>query len=217
MNRTETAIALALTLALGSPAFAQAGRGAVVSVGSSVMTMEGDSGPTYSGTVGYRFTPNVSAGMEFTFAPNVSRRERRFPLPLGDVRIAGSPISSLIVQDHSGRTTIFTGNLRVTVPTGSRLEPFVVAGAGAATISDDVDYEILYSPVLLARPTIFPPPRIRQSASLTTTDFTVTIGGGAGWRMSDRWSVDGEARYFGVLGRQDISIGRYGGGVTFHF
>jgi opacity protein-like surface antigen len=51
----------------------------------------------------------------------------------------------------------------------------------------------------------------------TTTDFAMTLGGGVGIRLSDRWTVDVDARYLGVAGERDIDTGRYGAGITFRF
>ena len=45
----------------------------------------------------------------------------------------------------------------------------------------------------------------------------MTLGGGVGVLVSDRWSMDADARYIGVAGERDIHTGRYGAGITFRF
>jgi hypothetical protein len=84
-----------------------------------------------------------------------------------------------------------------------------------------VQYTITFPPILLAgigSPIILPAPFPEsESLSRTTTDFAVSFGGGVSFLMNDHWSLDGDARYFGIFGRQDDQIGRYGGGITYRF
>ena len=65
-------------------------------------------------------------------------------------------------------------------------------------------------------PTAILTPRT-EPLTLRSRDFAVVMGGGIGFGLGDRWSLDVDARYIGILGDRDDQIGRIGGGVTYRF
>jgi opacity protein-like surface antigen len=223
MTWFRLAVCVTLLAVLVRPASGQTDRGAFAGITASAITIEDGTNAAIAATMGYRFTPIVSLGMELTFVPSLDTDFPDVPIPLASRDFGIGFPYGVTFDDSDGHATIFTTNLRLTVPTASpRIAPYLVGGAGVATITEEIDYAITYPPIILAQiaPTIFPPPvfaPIRQSISVTRSDFAVTIGGGVSMRGTERWWFDVEARYFGVMGDRDIQSGRYGGGVTFRF
>ena len=142
---------------------------------------------------------------------------------VGGLSSAIFPAPRINVEAEEGRATIFTGNLRLTIPTRSpRISPYLVGGAGVGNVRDELRYTIGYPHSahcsrreLPARSSSFH--RSSESIRRTTTDFAMTFGGGVSVLVSDRWSIDADVRYLGVTGERDIQTGRYGGGITFRF
>jgi outer membrane protein with beta-barrel domain len=125
-SRVSVVAALSLLAAIHSaPAAAQAGNGGIASATVSAMAIEDGASPSIAGAVGYRFNPIVA---------------------LGDSVIFPSP--TITVGSDDGHATIFTTNLRLTVPTRSRrLSPYLLGGAGVGTITDHLQYTIIYPPI----------------------------------------------------------------------
>jgi hypothetical protein len=221
-----TAVA-ALSVLIVAPVSAQPGAGGLASVTASALTIEHDTTASIAASIGYRLNPIAAIGIELTFVPSFRPQLPDFPTILNQgVSLAGG-VSPLIfpppefnIEAREGRATIFTGNLRLTIPTGSpRLSPYLVGGAGVGNVRDELGYTIRYPPIL--RPAVvtgivvFPP--ITETIRRTTTDFAMTFGGGVSVLVSDGWSIDGDVRYLGVTGGRDIHSGRYGAGITFRF
>jgi len=99
------------------------------------------------------------------------------------------PSPAIRVGSDGGHATIFTTNLRLTIPTRSRrISPYLVGGAGVGTVTENLQYTITYPPItftgVAGSPVIFPPPFPLRTESITrtTTDFAATFGGGVGVR-----------------------------------
>src|SRR4029077_11440922 len=119
--------------------------------------------------------------------------------------------------------TIFTGNLRLEIPTASRrFLPYVVGGAGVAHVQDEFTARTTYQPNILSGPagsTIYIPSILPVSTKIerSSLDMAVTLGGGIGLRASEHVTVDADLRYLAVLGARDLQIGRFGVGVSYRF
>jgi opacity protein-like surface antigen len=222
---TRVAAAIFFCLMVATSAPAQTIQSAFANVVVSAMTIEDGVSPSITGGIGYRLNSTIGLGFELTFVPQV-----RPEVPhIGDIQplstsIVGFPYPSPIVtyEPGDGHATIFTGNVRLTIPTQSRrFSPYLVGGAGVGTVRDTIEFSVTYPPILLpAFPSIVLVPQpspFRESFSVVTTGFAATLGGGVSILTNDHWSVDADARYVAIFGSRDLQIGRYGGGITYRF
>ena len=216
--------AAALSLLIAAPASAQTDNGGIASVTVSAMRIADGTSPSITGAIGYRFNPTVSLGVELMSVPSLTAETPEIRDQVGVYAFSGIvfPSAAITVGSDGGHATIFTANLRLTIPTQSRkISPYLIGGGGAGTVTDKLQYTILYPAITLTgldvRPVIFPPPPQRESIARTTTDFAATFGGGVSFLTNDHWSFDVDARYIGIFGERDARIGRYGGGTTYRF
>lgn len=219
-----------LGIAHGAPAWAQPPNGGIASATVSAATniVDGTS-VSIAGAMGYRFNPLVALGVEFMFVPSLSADIPDIPIPLGLGGQFGGvsyPSPAIRIGDDGGHATIFTTHLRLTIPTRSRrISPYLIGGAGVGAVTDTFQYTITYPPITftgltgLGGATVIYPSLLPRSEfiSRTTTDFTATFGGGVSFLAGDHVSFDVDARYFGIFGRRDAQIGRFGGGITYRF
>jgi hypothetical protein len=206
---------------------AQAIGGGIASAAVSAVSIEDGTSASIAGTVGYRFSATVALGVELMVVPRLTPEVPEILRPLTittafDGIVLPSP--TITVESDGGHATIFTGNLRLTIPTRSRrISPYLVGGAGVGTVTDKIEYTYIYPPLILnvpfGQPTIFPPPFAPRTESIdrTTTDFAAIFGGGVSFLTNEHWSLDVDARYIEIFGRRDARIGRYGGGITYRF
>ena len=210
-----------------APASAQATNGGIASATVSAVSIEDGASASIAGAIGYRFNPVVSLGVELMFVPRLTPDVPGIPIPLGTFEFEGISFPSPAItagNEAGGHATIFTTNLRLTIPTRSRrLSPYLIGGAGVGTVTDNLQYTFIYPPFILTgaavQPVIFPPilPPRAESITRTTTDFVATFGGGVSFLTNDHWSFDADARYITIFGGRDAQIGRYGGGITYRF
>ena len=224
MTSLRLTAAAALSLLAAASASAQTNNGGVASATVSAMRIEDGTSPSIAGAVGYRFNPTVSLGVELMSVPSLTPETPDIPEPLGVYDFSGIvfPSPAITVGSDGGHATIFTANLRLTIPTRSRrISPYLIGGGGVGTVTDKRQYTIIYPAITLmgldVRPVIFPPPPQRESIARTTTDFAATFGGGVSFLTNDHWSFDADVRYIGIFGERDARIGRYGGGITYRF
>jgi hypothetical protein len=220
--------AVSLLVIVYSPTVsAQSISGGIASATVSAVSIEDGTSASIAGTVGYRFSATVALGVELMVVPRLTPEVPEILRPLTvstafDGIVLPSP--TITVGSDGGHATIFTGNLRLTIPTRTRrISPYLVGGAGVGTVTDKIEYTYIYPPLTLnvpfGQPMIFPspfPPRT-ESIDRTTTDFAAAFGGGVSFLTNDHWSLDVDARYIGIFGRRDAQIGRYGGGITYRF
>jgi opacity protein-like surface antigen len=221
------AILSLLAVVHSAPASAQTTNGGIASATVSAVSIEDGASASIAGAIGYRFNAVVALGVELMFVPPLTPDVREIPIPLGALGFEGIPFAAPTItvgNEAGGHATIFTINLRLTIPTRSRrLSPYLIGGAGVGTVTDNLQYTFIYPPFILtgpaAQPVIYPPilPPRTESITRTTTDFAATFGGGVSFLTSDHWSFDVDARYIGVFGERDAQIGRYGGGITYRF
>jgi len=221
------AIAATLGLLITAPVSAQTNAGGLASVIVSGMAVERDTTASIAASIGYRLNPIIAVGIELTVVPSYTPDVPDFPTILdGGYAISASPgivnaifpVPDVNITADDGRATIFTGNLRLMIPTRSaRISPYLVGGAGVANVRDELRYTISYGPFPAGLVGIVVPPRFTESISRISTDFAMTLGGGVSVLVSDRWSADADIRYVGVAGERDIHTGRYGAGITFRF
>jgi hypothetical protein len=231
-------ILLAIAVLVPGRASAQTDSGGFASVAVSALSIDDDSTTSIAATIGYRLNPILSLGVEFTSVPTFRPAVPNFPIPArlrtptpiplnvvppggAAVDIAIFPSPSITIEGEDGHATIFTGNLRLSIPTRwPRLRPYLVAGGGVGNVTDEVRFSISYNPTVpfAGFPGTFPmTPSFSEVFRRSTTDFAMTFGGGVSVIMTERWSIDADARYLGITGHRDINTGRYGGGVTFRF
>jgi hypothetical protein len=225
--RTAFAVAAALSVLVAAPVSAQTNSGGIASAAVSAMSIEDGTRASIAGAIGYRFNPIVSLGVELTVVPSLTPDIPEFPTPLSALSYVDGisfPTPVITIESDGGHASIFTANLRLTIPTRSRrISPYLIAGAGVGTVTDKLRYTIVYPPIRLTAPAgatvIFPAPFPPQTESITntTTDFAAAFGGGVGFLANDHWSFDVDARYIGIFGWRDLRIGRYGGGITYRF
>ena len=229
MKAHRRILTAAVWLLIAAPASAQTGAGGFAGVTFSALTVERDTTGSIAASIGYQFNPIVALGVELTFVPSFRPHVPEFPSILdrgfaisGGLGGAIYPGPEIIVDADGGRATVFTGTLRLTIPTRSaRLSPYVVAGAGVGNVRDEVrftyNYRPFVSPIIGDGGGIVSLPSLSESIRRATTDFAMTFGGGVSVSISDSWSVDGDVRYLGIAGDRDIHTGRYGAGITFRF
>ena len=218
--------AAALSLLVAAPASAQKDDGGIASATVSAMSIADGVSASIAGSMGYRFNPIVALGIELTFVPRLTPDIHEIPIPLlsaYEFNGVSYPGPAITIRGDGGHATLFTTNLRLTIPTRSRrISPYFIGGAGAGTVTDELHQTIVYPPIRLAVPSspivVFPlPPPVSQSIARTTTDFVATLGGGVSLLTGDHWAFDVDARYVGLLGSRDLHIGRYGGGISYRF
>ncbi len=172
-------------------------------------------------SIGYRFNPIVALTIEMTFLPSYTPDVPDFPTILGGpVLAAGSglsifPAPRINIEAEGGRATILHRQRPADDP--HAFNPFRAlprrrrrCGKCNGRVTAIRTGRTLWDLDCFA-------PVFTETIRRTTTDFAMTLGGGLGIRLSDRWSVDVDARYMGVAGERDINTGRYGAGITFRF
>jgi hypothetical protein len=227
LRLTAAATLSSLVVVHGVPASAQTASGGIISATVSAAKIEDGTSASIAGSIGYRFNPIVTLGVELMIVPSLVSDLPDIPTPLSvsGLDAAVFPFPVITAGSDGGHATIFTTHLRLTIPNRSRrMSPYVTAGAGVGSVVDNLRYTIIYPPIILAagpagQPVVYPaplPPR-NESITRTTTDFAATFGGGIGFITGEHWSLDVDARYIGIFGERDVRIGRYGGGITFRF
>lgn len=226
--------ALALALACAVPAAAQTGAddaGAVVSAAAGATVMESRTELTLSGSGGYRFNRYVGLEVEITAMPTL---KSAFPGSPGDVVIqsgsatvgsSGSVLPGAFIypapaySNFDGRAVLVTNNVRVELPMPSGpLTPFFVAGGGVASVRHTAD---LTTNIGILTPVGSPlPPGIRtvtEHLTSSSTALALTIGGGVSVRMGSHASIDGDLRFFRLMGASDTNAGRFSVGIRYRF
>lgn len=146
--------------------------------------------------------------------------------PTTDLVVSGLRTSLFPIRDEPGRALLFTTNARIHLPlTTTRFAPYMTAGGGVGQLQRKqiIDYGPLFLPTFVNLPVTGLPvgPRVdplyRQEYAFTETVMVLTLGGGVAVKLTDRFSVDADLRYFRTLGNQDANIGRFGAGVSYRF
>jgi hypothetical protein len=139
----------------------------------------GETAPLFGGGVTYRFNRALGLGVELTHVRSLD---------------AGFPYIYCCGNDTKERSTVFTTNVRVEVPTTSRrVIPFVVGGGGVAAVTRS--YSVVYSlaaqrlgmPLSSLGLSILPAPSEYES---TISNMALTLGGGANFLLTDHVAVD---------------------------
>jgi opacity protein-like surface antigen len=210
MNRWIRSLAFVALASVAAEGRARA-QGAVVHGTIAASTSDGSVGPSFGGAVGYRF--NRALGLEVELS-----HLRSIPSNYPSVYCCGR-------DDDEGRTTVFTTNVRLEIPTTlRRVLPFVVGGGGAAAETRGYDLYYALAQELASRGVpggldfnLFVPGAPREIRT-TSTSLALTLGGGASFLVTDRFSVDADLRVLHIMeSDKDRSIGRFGGGVSYRF
>jgi opacity protein-like surface antigen len=231
----RTAFMTSVMVAAATSAQAQNDAGGIAGIVVSATTLEEGAHLGITGAMGYRFNRIVSLGLELTTVPSFDPELPDLPVPLpyavtGNTTVFGptGSASNIIIPspptysfgDEEGHITIFTTNLRLDVPTGSRRWfPYIVGGAGVAHVQTEFTINTTFPPFLL---TEFPVarysiPPFSEEIEQSSTDMAVTLGGGIALRAGDHLTLELDARYLAVFGYSDLQIGRFGAGVSYRF
>ena len=243
MNKPTLKIVVALAagvLAGVATATAQ-DSGAVVAASAAVTNLDSRSELAITGSGGYRFNRSLGVEIEITAVPRL-----RAAYPTGPIAIQSPILASTAAiaifppptyTNQNGRAVFFTNNVRVEIPTGiTRLTPYFVAGGGVATVRHTADFTypgiLLPTPIVAGGagvpgipgvpgvPVIPGIPGIRTvttPVSASSTELALTIGGGVNISITSHVSIDGDLRYFRLLGTEDTNAGRFGVGVRYRF
>ena len=112
--------------------------------------------------------------------------------------------------------TFGAGGVRFLFPTTSRVEPYVLIGAGVAKVEKDVSYTVNGSDVTssLAQYGIV----LGTDLSGSETKMMLDLGGGVAWPVTDRFVVDFQYRYGRVfLSDEGLNMNRVGVGIGVRF
>lgn len=236
MIRTGFILGMVAWALAAAPAQAQpAESGGTANLILSATTIEEGADLAITGAIGYRFNRIVGVSLELTavpsFDPELPAVPAPTPLPRGisgpglvSVGSVGGiliPAPTYEFSDKEGEATIFTANLRLDIPTGSRrLQPYVVSGAGVAHVRDEFTVTTAYPRYILSGlpgTAIYDLPSISREVARSSTGMAVTIGGGIGLRVAQQLVLEGDVRYLAVLGARDLQIGRFGVGIGYRF
>ncbi|MCC7415880.1 MAG: outer membrane beta-barrel protein [Acidobacteria bacterium] len=206
-------------------ASAQDGRRTSVSATVSAASVDSSTQAAFSAAVLYGFTRIVGLEVEATIVPRL-----RAAYPQDDFTILGSPVFAPLIypppryDDPDGRLVIATNNVRVAVPTtAARIEPYFVAGAGAASVRRTATYvypalgDAGMAAALRALGLMRQPAGFGARVRASRLEMALTLGGGVGVRVGRRVAVDADLRLFRLLGAEDRSLGRFGVGVRYRF
>ena len=219
----KIAAALATCVLAGIASAAAQDSGAVVAASAAVTNLDSRSELTVTGSAGYRFNRSLGVEIEITAVPRL-----RAPYPTSLITIQSLLTSDAAIAtiypgptyaNSNGRAVFLTNNVRVEIPTAiTRLTPYFVAGGGVATVRHTAD--LTYPIGILLTPVVGGVPGIRtvtQPVSTSSTDLALTIGGGLSVSITSHVSIDGDLRYFRLLGTEDANAGRFGVGVRYRF
>jgi opacity protein-like surface antigen len=221
-------------IALAWPAAAQGTPGGFANIVVAAAAIEHDVSPAITAGIGYRFNRSVGVGVEVTAIPNLDPEVSQPDILRSAVgSLNGVILPSPLVRftGDGGHATIFTANLRLELPrAGRRLVPYLVGGGGVGSLSDRFELTIDYPPVYFVNPVgsvglpvsavnlpLLARPALVQPIRRTLTGFAMTFGGGVSFMVGEHFSIDGDARYMGILGTRDVNSGRAGGGVSYRF
>jgi opacity protein-like surface antigen len=207
--------ALALAMAVKAAPLEAQTTGGFASIGAAATSVEDATRAALTAGMGYRFTSTVGVGMDLTFVPRI-KPELPAIVPLDAAAVAGIPVPvpTLAFTAERGRATLFTVNLRLEPPTHStRVAPYMIGGGGYGSVTERWRETIAY-PIAVTNVVI---PTFIESFSRTTSGFAVALGGGVSIAAGSHLSVDGDARYIGLLGDRELHIGRFGAGLTYRF
>lgn len=205
MRRTlATALTLGL-LALLTGSHAAHAQGAIVSGSVSAASANDDTSPAFGGAITWRTNRVLGFGVELSHIRGLGHDEAR-------IACCGTDITT--------RTTVFTTNVRLEIPTISpRVIPFVIAGGGMA--AGTTRYPVMYAQLEAASRIgantvpIMPGPGWVDSSG---SSMALTLGGGASFLITPHVSVDVDLRVLHTKGDNgNGNLGRFGGGVSYRF
>jgi opacity protein-like surface antigen len=210
-------------LALSATAAAQDRPAAFVGGSVSVANTDGRTESAFAGSFGYRFSRVVSFVMEATLVPNIhSDFADKYPVVLTTGASSGAVVQIFptpYYNNPGGRIVLFTNAARIDIPTSSaRLTPFFTAGGGIANTRRTADF--IYPVPYLGQATPPIPIDLRpitQHVTSTSTDLALTLGGGAGIRITSSFWLDVDLRIFRLMGQEDRNLGRFGAGARYTF
>lgn len=223
MKRTLVILTTLVGVLPAAPGWAEEGQGAIASGVVAATSIESTTKVSITGSVGYRFNRVIGLALEVTSIPTLTSDIAALGESQSAISATGSTVvirsfSPSGITADTGRAVMFMTDVRLEIPTTARrVIPFVVAGGGVASLREafTVSFPLPIIPPGVAIPVIptIPPQRLSQSA----TDLVLTLGGGASVLAADHVSIDVDLRYLHLLGDRDLSIGRFGVGLSYRF
>lgn len=196
MINRRIVICLFACLAISCPMLAAADEGATVGAVVAATSIGSKTEASVYGTLGYRMNRFLGFGVELTAVPTVKPEAATFTGPT--------------VSGTDGRAIVFTTNVRVERPMNARLIPYFVGGGGGANVKEIFALTPSVPPGI---PVVVAP----ESVTRSSTDLTLTVGGGVSLMMTGHASIDVDLRYLRFIGDRDQNVGRYGVGFGFRF
>lgn len=201
--RLTTLLAL-VVLALSMSSRASHAQGALVSGVVAAAAANHTTAPAFGGAITWRANRVLGLGVELSHIRSLEPDEAR-------IACCGTDVTT--------RTTVFTTNVRLEIPTISpRIIPFVVAGGGIA--ASTTRYPVMYAQLAAAgvpsnTVPIMPGPGWVDSSA---TSMALTLGGGASLLLTPRVSIDVDLRALHTMGDNGGgNLGRFGGGISYRF
>lgn len=195
--RSMAAVAGILALS-ASAAGGQTLAGPIASVSFSA---DPDTRWSVAGSLGYRFNRKMALGVELTW------NSLKYSLPSD----TSSPYVTVSYTNPSRDVVSFTTNVKIELPTRSRITPYAVAGGGIS--SDTTRYT---STIAFRTSTANASPVETRPETVTSSYLTLVLGGGASVVVNKRLSIDLDLRGFYLRGA-DFALGRVGVGASYRF
>jgi hypothetical protein len=225
-----------LVVLIPSAAAAQPDRALSAGITVSALNMQAQTSTSIAGAVEFRFNRVAGIEVEGSIVPRLGGS---FPtgsfLPDGSVTTSlGSQLTTIgstsfaltsgeQLTNATGRAVLFTNAIRLHVPTtAERLDPYVVAGGGIASLRHTADLTISFPTPVIPReigiPIPVPTPRpITEHLMSSSMSLALALGGGADVRVASQLWVGADLRLIRLVGSEDRNIGRFGVTARYRF
>ena len=187
-------------------------RGYVEGVAQS--TFGGVTSQGYGAEVGFHIGLNVQVFGEFMHVNDTATSGLATSAQL--IANALSQTQSNVAYSAKQPATFGVGGVRFIFPTTTKLEPYVLVGAGVAKVEKDVTYSIGGSDVTNNLPQYGVV--LGTDLSGTETKMMLDLGAGLAWPIASKLVVDFQYRYGRVfLSDEGLNINRAGVGIGLRF
>ena len=216
MAHLRIIFAVLASIIFAVPTSAEAGQGAIVGGVVAAAAMESKTQASVAGSISYRVNRFLGLGMEITSVPAL-KSDVATLRPSTVIDSFGSAVvlnsrPATIASGTDGRATVFTGNVRVEIPSFSaRFIPYVVGGGGVANVKDR--FTVTLPVPVSGIPVVIQP----QSVTQSSTALALTVGGGVSTLVAPHVSIDVDLRYLRFITNRDLNVGRFGIGFSYRF
>lgn len=170
---------------------------------------------SFGAEVGVTVMPNLQVFGEFGKVRDVATT---------GIGSAAQLIAGFLSQTHTGVSfsvkepvTFAVGGVKYTIPTTGTIHPYVLGGAGMATVSQNVAFTVGGTDVTSALASTYGV-QLGTDLSGSFTKPMIVVGGGAMWPVWQRLVVDVQFRFGRILAEDGgINVSRAGIGVGVRF